>query len=111
VKVFVSWSGGKDCMLACYRTLQQPEMEVAFLLNMLAENGECSLSHNLPAELLREQAGMLVPIPINLRSEEIGAIPTAVHQNKIKVGMGIPILQCKASREGYEKNSSERSRI
>jgi len=74
VKVFVSWSGGKDCMLACYRIMQQPKIEVACLLNMLAENGECSLSHNLPANLLQEQGRML----------------------------GIPVLQRKASRKEYE---------
>ena len=62
-------------MLACHRIMRQPGIEVAFLLNMLAEQGDCSLSHNLPADLLREQAGM----------------------------MGIPILQRKASRKEYEK--------
>ena len=75
MKVFVSWSGGKDCMLACYRALRQPEIEVAFLLNMLTENGERSLSHHLPADLLQGQADAL----------------------------GIPILQRKASRKEYEK--------
>ena len=75
MKVFVSWSGGKDCMLACYRIMRQTEIEVAFLLNMLTETGECSLSHCLPADLLRDQAK----------------------------AMGIPILQPKASRKEYEK--------
>jgi uncharacterized protein (TIGR00290 family) len=62
-------------MLACYRIMRQPEIEVAFLLNMLTETGECSLSHCLPADLLRDQAK----------------------------AMGIPILQPKASRKEYEK--------
>lgn len=75
MKAFVSWSGGKDCMLACYRIMRQPGVEVAFLLNMLAEQGDCSLSHSLPADLLRQQAAM----------------------------MGIPILQRNASRKEYEK--------
>ena len=75
MKVFVSWSGGKDCMLALYKMRQQPGIEVAFLLNMLTETGETSLSHQLPADLLRDQAAM----------------------------MGIPILQRKASRMEYEK--------
>jgi uncharacterized protein (TIGR00290 family) len=74
MKVFVSWSGGKDCMLACYRIMRQPEIEVAFLLNMLTETGECSLSHCLPADLLQDQAKAL----------------------------GIPILQRSASRKEYE---------
>ena len=75
MKVFVSWSGGKDCMLACYRIMRQSEIKVAFLLNMLTETGECSLSHCLPADLLRDQAKAL----------------------------GIPILQPRASRKEYEK--------
>ena len=62
-------------MLACYRVLRQPEIKVAFLLNMLTETGECSLSHCLPADLLQDQAK----------------------------AMGIPILQRKASRKEYEK--------
>ena len=75
MKAFVSWSGGKDCMLACHRAMRRPETEIAFLLNMLTEKGECSLSHQLPAELLKSQAQAL----------------------------GIPILQRKASRTEYEK--------
>lgn len=75
MKAFVSWSGGKDCMLALYRTLRRPEIEVAFLLNMLTETGECSLSHQLPADLLQDQAE----------------------------AMEIPIVQRKASRKEYEK--------
>lgn len=74
MKVFVSWSGGKDCLLACYRIMKRPDIEVACLLNMLTETGECSLSHCLPADLLRDQANM----------------------------MGISMLQRKASRKEYE---------
>ena len=29
----------------------------------------------------------MVPIPINFNEVEIGAIPTAIHEKKIKVGM------------------------
>lgn len=103
MKAFVSWSGGKDSALACYRMMKQPGIEVAFLLNMLAENGEYSCSHGLRASLLQEQAKAMAPMPIHRRAAEIGAIPTTVHQKKIKVGMGIPILQRSASRKDYEK--------
>ena len=75
MKVFVSWSGGKDCMLACYRAMRQPDIEIAVLLNMLTESGEHSLSHQLPAALLQGQAHAL----------------------------GLPMLQRKASRQAYEK--------
>ena len=103
MKVFVSWSGGKDCMLACYRVLQQPQTEVAFLLNMLTEDGTHSLSHNLPADLIQEQARKMVPIPINRSEAEIGAIPTTLHQKKVKAGMEVSIMQRRASRKDYEK--------
>lgn len=75
VKMFVSWSGGKDSALACYRMANKPGVEIAFLLNMLTEKGECSCSHRLSVALLREQAR----------------------------AMGIPIVQRKASRDDYEK--------
>jgi len=75
MKVFVSWSGGKDCMLACHLIMQQSGIEVAYLLNMLTEKGDCSLSHQLPADLIRDQAGK----------------------------MGMSLFQRKASQKEYEK--------
>lgn len=75
MKCFVSWSGGKDSALACYRMMKDPEFEVVFLLNMLAENGEYSRSHGLSVALLQAQAH----------------------------AMEIPMLQRKASWEDYEK--------
>ncbi len=53
-RAFVSWSGGKDSMLALYRAVQK--IEVPYLLNMLSEDGSASRSHGLTARLLKVQA-------------------------------------------------------
>lgn len=55
MKVFVSWSGGKDSMLAFWRA-RRAGTEVAVLLNMIDEDGVRSRTHGLPAEVLRAQA-------------------------------------------------------
>lgn len=63
MKAFVSWSGGKDCMLALHRFLQNKENEVFCLLNMCDEHEEHSGSHELPAYIIRRQAeAMNVPV-------------------------------------------------
>jgi len=63
IKVFVSWSGGKESTLACYKVMQQLRIEVVSLLNMLSEDGEYSRSHGLKLDLLRAQAeSMELPI-------------------------------------------------
>ena len=78
MKAFSSWSGGKDCTLACYRALNAG-CEVSFLLNMLAEDGQRERAHGTRPFLLRLQAEAL----------------------------GIPIVQVNASWEGYESKFKE----
>lgn len=75
VKAFVSWSGGKETSLACYKAMQDQEIEVACLLNMVSEDGTHSRSHGVSSNLLRLQAE----------------------------AMGIPIVQRKASWGTYEE--------
>ncbi|HAS28302.1 MAG TPA: ATP pyrophosphatase [Dehalococcoidia bacterium] len=61
-KAFVSWSGGKDCCLACYRAADSG-LDVRFLLNMAGEDGMRSRSHGLSKEVLEMQAeAMFLPI-------------------------------------------------
>ena len=55
MKAFVSWSGGKETSLACYRAMQK-SFEIRCLLNMVSEDGEYSRSHGIGADLLRAQA-------------------------------------------------------
>jgi uncharacterized protein (TIGR00290 family) len=62
LKAFVSWSGGKDSALACFRAMKKG-IKILYLLNMLRETGDCSRSHGLSAELLKAQA-FAIEIPI-----------------------------------------------
>ena len=62
-------------MLACYRMMKQPGVEIACLVNMMSEHGDYSRSHGLTAAVLREQAAAI----------------------------GIPLIQRAASWKDYEK--------
>ena len=62
MKVFVSWSGGKESCLACYHALQRG-YEVAYLLNFVDEDGLRSRSHGIRSSILDLQAEALgIPI-------------------------------------------------
>lgn len=54
-RAFVSWSGGKDCCLACYRATAKG-LQVHYLVNMVTEDGQRSRSHGLAAKWLQLQA-------------------------------------------------------
>jgi diphthine-ammonia ligase len=55
MRVFISWSGGKDCNYARYLA-ERRGLEVQYLLNMVSEDGKLSWSHNMPTEILEAQA-------------------------------------------------------
>jgi len=74
LKAFVSWSGGKDSSLACYKAMKDG-LKVACLVNMLSEDGIYSRSHGIVSELLMAQAEAI----------------------------GIPIIQRKTTWESYEE--------
>jgi diphthine-ammonia ligase len=59
MKAFVSWSGGKDCMLALYRFLQEHGNEVSGLINMCDDSSELSRSHGLSREIIARQAAYM----------------------------------------------------
>ena len=71
--VFTSWSGGKDCCLACYRAVARG-LKVRYLANMIAEDGKRSYSHGLAPRVLEAQAQAI----------------------------GIPLIQQRARRDNYE---------
>jgi diphthine-ammonia ligase len=75
VKVFSSWSGGKECALATYKAISQGH-EVSYLVNFISEDGERSRSHGIKAGVLALQAEAI----------------------------GIPLIQVKTSWENYEEN-------
>jgi len=66
VQAFVSWSGGKDSMLALHRALDAG-VRVEALLAMFDEGGERSRSHAIPRALMQAQADAL-GIPLVMRS-------------------------------------------
>lgn len=74
MRVFVSWSGGKDSCLALYRALKAG-FKIEFLFSMLGEDGLTSRSHGLRKEVLDAQAKAI----------------------------GIPIVYGKASWDAYEE--------
>ncbi len=61
-RVFISWSGGKDSCLACYRAITGG-MDVRYLANTVSEDGQRSFSHGIAAEVIRKQAEA-IGIPI-----------------------------------------------
>ncbi|HEX3008312.1 MAG TPA: diphthine--ammonia ligase [Bacteroidales bacterium] len=63
MKLFVSWSGGKDCMLALHRIQKEGEHHVHCLINMCDADSDKSRSHGIGKELIRQQArAMGLPI-------------------------------------------------
>jgi diphthine-ammonia ligase len=62
IKVFVSWSGGKDCCLALNRALASG-LDVRYLANTVSADGQRSCSHGISAEVIRAQSKALgIPI-------------------------------------------------
>lgn len=55
VKVFCSWSGGKESCLACYQAIQEGH-EIASLLTMVTTTGNYTRSHRLRGDLLMAQS-------------------------------------------------------
>lgn len=76
MNAFVSWSGGKDCMLAMYNFMKNPENRVVSLVNMCDEDGVMSRSHGIKSELIKLQA----------------------------LCMGTPIIQEPIGKNGYEES-------
>jgi uncharacterized protein (TIGR00290 family) len=64
-KVFISWSGGKDCSLAYYRA-QRDGLDVHCLASMITEGTERLWPHHLTPEVLSLQAEAM-DVPLILR--------------------------------------------
>jgi len=75
MKVFSSWSGGKESALATYKAISQGH-EVLYLVNFISEDGKKSRSHGIKASVLALQAKAI----------------------------GIPLIQVKTSWGNYEEN-------
>ena len=75
MRVFASWSGGKESALATYKAILWG-YQVSYLVNFISEDGERSRSHGIKASVLDWQSK----------------------------AMGIPLVQVKTSWEDYEEN-------
>lgn len=58
MKAFISWSGGKDCMLALYSFLQNPDNSAACLVNF-CNNSNRTTAHRVGDELFHAQSEAL----------------------------------------------------
>ena len=67
MKLFSSWSGGKDCMLALHRIQKSGEHEVKVLLNMCDSDSDFSRSHGIHSSMIVRQAEALEIEPNNPR--------------------------------------------
>jgi len=54
-QAFASWSGGKDCCMACYLA-SVGGLKIRYLLNMVTEDGKTSWSHGMAAQWLDMQS-------------------------------------------------------
>lgn len=61
-RVFASWSGGKDCCLACYQAIVSG-LKVCYLANTVTEDGKRSRSHGLSADVIKVQS-QAIGIPL-----------------------------------------------
>ena len=78
MKVFVSWSGGKESCLAGYKAVVKG-LEVTYLVNMVTIDGTKSMTHQMSSGILRAQAECI----------------------------GIPIVQKKTTWNRYERDFRE----
>lgn len=70
MKLFVSWSGGKDCCLACYRAIKEGH-EISCLASMFTKETGRLYPHYFPPELLKRQAEALgIPIVLKWTANE-----------------------------------------
>jgi diphthine-ammonia ligase len=62
MKVFTSWSGGKDCCLALNRALAKG-LDVCYLANTVTADGKRSCSHGISASVILSQSRALgIPV-------------------------------------------------
>lgn len=54
--VAISWSGGKDCMMALYEVIKRKDIQVACLLTTITEGFERVTMHGVRKELIKTQA-------------------------------------------------------
>ena len=79
MRVVVSWSGGKESCLACYKAMLSG-FEVSHLLNFTTEDERC-MSHGVDSKLMAAQS-RLIGIPIIQRE-----VTWDTYEKKFKTAM------------------------
>jgi diphthine-ammonia ligase len=110
-QAFTSWSGGKDCCLACYRAVTSG-LQIRYLINTVTEDGQQSRSHRLASKWLQLQA-QAIGIPLmqpeatsaNYETVFKSALLT-LKQEGIKVGV-FGDIDFNAHREWIDRVCSE----
>ncbi len=110
-RAFASWSGGKDCCLACYWATAHG-LQIRYLVNTVTEDGQRSRSHGLAAKWLQMQA-KAIGIPLiqqpttsaNYEAEFKGVL-LALKQEGITAGV-FGDIDFNAHREWIDRVCSE----
>ncbi len=110
-QAFVSWSGGKDCCLACYRATLNG-LQIHYLVNMITEDGQRSRSHGLATKWLQMQS-QAMGIPLMQRrtttasyEAELKKAISALKQEGITAGV-FGDIDFNAHREWIDRVCSE----
>jgi uncharacterized protein (TIGR00290 family) len=110
-QAFVSWSGGKDCCLACYRATVIG-LQVRSLVNMVTEDGQRSRSHGMATKWLQMQS-QAIGIPLMQRRTTTASYEAefknalfALKQEGITVGV-FGDIDFNAHREWIDRVCSE----
>ena len=110
LKAFVSWSGGKDGALSCYRAMKS--FQITHLLNMITEDGEVSRSHGMRTRILQLQ-GEAIGLPVvQVRSSwesyetEFKKAVSSLKEKGVEVGI-FGDIDVEAHREWVERVSKE----
>ncbi len=107
---FVSWSGGKDAALSCYRAMK--DFRIACLLNMVDEDGRFSRSHGIRTDVVRLQ-GEAMGLPVvqprcswETYEEEFKKALSTLKDREIETGI-FGDIDLKGHREWVERVSRE----
>ena len=91
-KALFNWSSGKDSALALYKTLQNPEIEIACLLTSVNQQYQRISMHGVRIELLQQQAES-IGLPLVIM--QIPEMPTMeVYENVMQETLAKLKKQC-----------------
>src|SRR5690606_32973305 len=79
-KIVFNWSGGKDSALALYKLIKSEEYDIVSLLTTINKENNKSTVHDIPLEILEQQALSLgIPLYTVFLSEDLKDHNNAMH--------------------------------